>query len=388
MRAPGRRVLVVGAGLAGAVHARVLAEAGHDVHVIDRRPHVAGNAHDEVDATGVRRHVYGPHLFHANSDRVVGFLGRFTTFLPYEHRVTARLPGGGHVPLPVNRTTVNAVFGERLPDAAAVAAFLARVAVPHPAPRTAAAWLHARVGVVLTDLLFRPYTKKMWGVELEALDASVVRRLPVRHDDEDRYFPTARHQGLPRDGYTEMVRRMLDHPRVRVDLGVAYEPAMRRDHGPCFVSASIDAWFGYDLGRLPYRSVRFHHDTVGADATVGPTAQTNLVEHPRCTRVCDWSLLPGHVVARTGRKTVTYDEPCGVEENGDERYYPVPDGDGRNGALYRRYAARAAADPDVRFIGRCGTYRYLDMDQVVGMSLESAQAWLEGAPAPAVEAPP
>ena len=387
LTAADRPVLVVGAGLAGAVHARVLAEAGHDVHVIDRRPHVAGNAHDEVDATGVRRHVYGPHLFHTNSDRVHAWLLRFTTFLPYEHRVTVRLPEGrGFVPVPVNRTTVNTVFGQHLQTEAEVAAFLARVAVPVERPRNAAEWLHARVGTTLTDLLFRPYSRKMWGVELEDLDASVVRRVPTRHDDEDRYFPTARHQGMPRDGYTEMVRRMLDHPRIRVETGVAFERAMLREHAFCFASSSIDEWFGYALGPLPYRSIRFHHRTEPARASFGPTVQVNLVEHPTFTRHCDWSLLPGHVVRATGSKTVTHDEPCDVRDNGHERYYPVPDGSGENAALYRRYVALAAAERDVAFVGRCGTYRYLDMDQVVGQSLESAHAWLRGAPpAPAAE---
>lgn len=379
LTAPDRPVLVVGAGLAGAVHARVLAEAGRAVRVIDRRPHVAGNAFDEVDATGVRRHAYGPHLFHTNSDRVFAWLSRFAAFLPYEHRVTAHLPGGrGYVPVPVNRRTVNAVFGTRWTTAAEVEAFLASRAVPVASPRNAAEWLHARMGTELTDLLFRPYTRRMWGVELEDLDPSVVRRIPLRHDDEDRYFPDARHQGLPRDGYTEMVRRVLDHPLVRVETGVAFERSMLREHAFCFASMSIDEFFDGALGPLPYRSVRFHHADAPADAFLGPTAQTNLVDHPTCTRRSDWSLLPGHVVRATGRKTVTHDEPCDVRDNGDERYYPVPDGSGANAALHRRYQALAAREPRVRFVGRCGTYRYLDMDQVVAQALESAAGWLRG----------
>jgi UDP-galactopyranose mutase len=374
----------VGAGFAGATHARVLAEAGVSVDVIDRRPHVAGNAFDAVDSTGVRRHEYGPHLFHTNSDRVMAWLDRFTRFLPYEHRVTVRLPGDGrHVPLPINRATVNAVFGLDLRDEPAVRDFLGSVAVPCSRPRNAAEWLHARVGVVLTDLFFRPYTRKMWGIELEAMAASVVRRVPARADDETRYFPTDRHQGLPAGGYTELVLRVLDHPRIRVRLGVPFARDLLRGYAFCFNGMPIDEFFDYVHGPLPYRSLRFHHREEASSRDVGPTAQVNFADASPWTRQSDWSLLPGHVVRATGRKTVTLEEPCDARDNGLERYYPVPDGDGRNGALYRRYLALAAREPRLRFVGRCGTYRYLDMDQVIAQSIQSAQDWLRGVDAPA-----
>ena len=387
MRAPSS-VLVVGAGFAGATHARVLAELGHDVEVVDRRAHVAGNAFDEVDATGVRRHAYGPHLFHTNSPRVMAWLERFAAFVPYEHRVSVRLPDdGGFVPLPVNRETVGRVFGVPLADAAAVRAFLARVVVPHPAPRNAAEWLHARIGVRLTDLLYRPYTKKMWGTDLEHLSASVVRRVPVRHDDESRYFPDDRFQALPRDGYTDLVRRVLDHPSIRVTTGVAFERSMLAGRACCFASLSIDEYFGGVLGPLPYRSLRFHHREVAATEDLGPTAQVNFADASPWTRRSDWARLPGHVVRATGRKTVTLEEPCDARDAAEERFYPVPDGDGRNAALYARYRALAASERNVRFIGRCGTYRYLDMDQVVAQSLKSAEAWAAGVDLAPDEAP-
>lgn len=378
-----RSALVVGAGLAGATHARVLAERGVRVEVVERRPHVAGNAFDEVDATGVRRHAYGPHLFHTNSPRVMDFLARFAVFVPYEHRVTVRRPDGrGFVPLPVNRTTVARVLDVDLPDAEAARAFLATVVVPNASPRNAAEWLHARVGVRLTDLLYRPYSRKMWGVELEALDAAVVRRIPVRHDDEDRYFPDDRFQALPRDGYTDLVTRMLDHPSIRVATGLAYHRSMLAGHDVCFASLSIDAFFDEVHGPLPYRSLRFHHRAAPMAEDVGPTAQVNLADASPFTRVTDWARLPAHVVRATGVRTVTAEEPCDARDNGDERYYPVPDGDGRNAALYARYRALAAREPKVRFVGRCGTYRYLNMDQVVAQSIASAEAWLAGAAPP------
>jgi UDP-galactopyranose mutase len=199
-------------------------------------------------------------------------------------------------------------------------------------------------------------------------------------DDEDRYVPGDRHQGLPRDGYTEMVRRVLEHPRIRVETGVSYEPALLEDHAACFSSMAIDEHFGLELGSLPYRSIRFHDREEASEVLRGPTAQVNFADGGRFTRQSDWSRLPGHVVRATGRKVLTLDEPCADHENGMERYYPVPDQGGRNAALYRRYAELAAREPRVRFIGRCGTYRYLDMDQVIGQSLVGAERWLAGEP--------
>ena len=372
----GKPVLVVGAGFAGAVHARELAEAGWRVEVIDRRAHLAGTAYDAVDATGTRRHVYGPHLFHTSNARVVEWLERFGAFLPYEHRVTALVPGLGCLPLPINRATVNAVFGTRLRTADEVADFLAGVALPNAAPRNAAEHLQARVGVRLTDLFYRPYSRKMWGQDLEDMDPGVVARIPIRHDDEDRYFPGERFQALPRDGYGALVQRILAHPSIRVTLGQAFDPALRAEAAHTFTCMAIDEFFGEVYGPLPYRSLRFHHRTVAADYRLGPTAQVNLTDASPFTRESDWSLLPGHRLGEGPEKTVTREEPCDSRDNDDERFYPLRDSAGRSEALYRRYAALAEKEPRLQFIGRCGTYRYLDMDQVINQSLQGVRGWI------------
>jgi UDP-galactopyranose mutase len=375
-----KSVLVVGAGLAGATYARELAEAGLRVDVIDRRPHVSGNAFDEIDATGVRRHVYGPHLFHTSNERVWEWLTRFATFVPYEHRVSAFVgPVGRCVPLPVNRATVNAVFGEALAGADEVAGFLARLAIPHAAPRNGAEYLHARIGITLTDLLFRPYTRRMWALELEEIAVSVVQRIPIRHDDEDRYFPGDRHQGLPRGGYAELAGRILDHPRIRVATGTPFAKTMLRSYDFCFASMPIDEYFDFALGPLPYRSIRFHHRTEPLEYGLGATMQVNFTDGGIYTRQDDWSRLPGHVVRNTGTKTVTLEEPCADSDNDMERYYPVKTSGGGPEALYCRYQELAAREPKIQFIGRCGTYRYLDMDQVVNQSLQGVRAWLAAA---------
>ena len=370
-------ILVVGAGFAGAVHARELAEHGWRVDVIDRRTHIAGNAYDEVDATGVRRHTYGPHLFHTSNERVMAWLRRFSAFVPYEHRVSALVPRLERcLPLPVNRTTINAVFGQSLGSADEVRAFLSRIAVSHPAPRNAGEYLESRIGRELTDLFFRPYTRKMWALDLEQMPASVVQRIPIREDDEDRYFPGDRHQCLPAGGYAELIARILDHPAIRISLGTPFAKRMSRRYAACFTSMAIDEYFDQALGPLPYRSLRFHHRTEPARYALGGTMQVNFTDASIYTRQSDWSLLPGHVVRATGCKTVTLEEPCADTDNSMERYYPVKTADGGPQALYERYRALAAGEPSLHFIGRCGTYRYLDMDQVINQSLQNVRAWL------------
>jgi UDP-galactopyranose mutase len=369
-------ILVIGAGFAGATYARTLAEAGYTVHVIDRREHIGGNAADWVDANGVRVHRYGPHLFHTNATPVFDWLRRFGAWTPYSHRVCAILPGGEVAPLPINRETINAVFGERLRTEAEAAAFLRRVAVPIGDPKNAAEHLRSRIGDVLTDLFFRPYTRKMWGLELEEMDASVVKRLPIRFDSNDLYFPDDRHQALPADGYIALFEAIFAHPAIAVELSVDYEPGMEQAYDFCFNSMAIDEYFDWSLGELPYRSLRFHQKTV-TQWDDQPYSVRNYTNEGRFTREAWWHCLPGHLHRETGRRTVTVEEPCNYRDNNNERYYPVKTADGRYQTLYQAYRALASALPNMAFIGRCGTYQYLDMDQVINQSLAGAGRWLE-----------
>ena len=373
-----RPILVVGAGFAGATYARTLAERGWLVELIDRRGHVAGNAFDEVATTGTRIHRYGPHLFHTSNARVVDWLARFAAFVPYQHRVQAELPDGRCVPLPINRQTVNAVFGTDLAGAAAVENFLATQAEPNPTPASAADFLNARIGRRLTDLFFRPYTKKMWALDLEELDAAVVGRIPLRFDDEDRYFPADRFQLLPRDGYTRLVETILDHPAIRLTLGVAFDKSMLRGCAHCFNSMAIDEYFSNSFGPLPYRSIRFHHETVPAGYRKGEAATVNYTDAGPLTRETDWSRLPGHAGPSGAPRTITREQPCDYRDNHLERYYPVKTPDRRYDKIYARYRELAEREGNITFIGRCGTYRYLDMHQVIDESLAGATAWADG----------
>ena len=370
-------ILVVGAGMAGAVHARELAEAGDTVTVIDQRDHVGGNCFDERDETGTRVHRYGPHLFHTSNMAVVEWLSRFTAWTPYEHRVVAKLPDDRLVPLPVNLDTVNAVFGTALRDEREVAAFLATKAVDRAEIRSAEDWLYARMGVDLTELFFRPYTEKMWALKLAEVDPAIVKRVHIRTDREDRYFPGDSFQAMPTDGYTALFDRMLDHPRIEVLTSTAFDPSMldRFDH--CFNSMPIDVFFERRLGELPYRSIRFHRAVVPRrDAS--PHSVVNYTDAGRFTRETWWHNIPDHDGGGT-HVVRTIEEPCDYRDNAMERYYPVKTEDGRYDALYRRYAELAATEPKVSFIGRCGTYQYLDMHQVVNQSLAGVRRWLSAA---------
>jgi UDP-galactopyranose mutase len=368
-------ILVVGAGFAGAVYARTLAEHGYRVDVIDRRPHIGGNAYDETMPTGVRVHRYGPHLFHTNMAPVVAWVRRFGSFVRYEHRVQAELANGRYVPLPINRTTINEVFGAKLNTPEEVRVFLAGLAVPIANPANAAEHLYAHIGRLLTDLFFRPYTRKMWEFDLEDLDAAVVKRIPLRYDDEDRYFPDDIFQLLPEHGYTKVFENILDHELIRVILDTPFHATMRQGYAHCFNGMAIDECFDEMFGPLPYRSIRFEHREEPASYAHGTASVVNFTDARPHTRQTDWSRLPHHG-AGLARKTITLEQACDYRDNAMERYYPVKTSDGRNDAIYRRYRDHAAGDPSMTFIGRCGMYQYLDMHQVINQSLIGARTWL------------
>jgi len=374
-----RRILVVGAGFAGAVHARCLAEAGYHVDVIDKRPHIGGNAYDEVDANGVRVHRYGPHLFHTKNRAVADWLRQFGEFVPYALRVRALLPSGVTAPLPINLDTVNLVFGTKYRTADEVTAHFARIAVPADTPQNAAEYLYSRIGRDLTDLLFRPYTRKMWAFELEEMDAAVVRRIPIHFDRTDGYFDRAETQMLPRHGYTEIFKQILRHENIATTTGICFDHALLAEYGFCFNAMPIDEYFGYSLGHLAYRSLKFHHrDLPAAQARPQEWSITNFTDAGEFTRETRWDVLPHHLVEPTGLLTATLEAPCDYRDNAMERYSPVITADRRYQSLYQSYARLAEAESArIDFIGRCGTYQYLDMDQVINQSLANVRRHLE-----------
>jgi UDP-galactopyranose mutase len=367
--------LIVGAGFSGSVHARELAEAGHDVTVIDKRPHIGGNAYDCEDENGVRVHAYGPHLFHTKSQTVLDWITRFAEFVPFEHKVRAKLADDRLVPLPINLDTVNTVFGTEFSTAEQVQAHLAAIALDIPEPRNAAEHLYSKIGRELTDLFFRPYTKKMWALDLEEMSPAVVKRIPLRMDRVDTYFSSEETQLLPRHGYTALFERLLAHPRIALRLNTGFDRSMLGDFDFCFNAMPIDEYYGFCFGELPYRSIRFHKRTEPA-APPPPWSVTNFTDAGPYTRETNWDALPCHRLHETGYRSVTVEEPCDYRDNGYERYYPVKTADGRYQTLYEQYRELARAEPNMEFIGRCGTYQYLDMDQVINQSLASVRRWL------------
>jgi UDP-galactopyranose mutase len=365
-------VLVVGAGFAGSVCARRMAEEfGRRVLVIDRRAHVGGNAHDGLDEHGILCHTYGPHIFHTNAARVIRFLSRFTEWRSYEHRVVAEVDGR-FVSLPINRATVQALHAVPLRDEREMEAHLNSLAEPRAEVRTSEDAVVSKVGRDLYERLFRGYTRKQWGLDPSELHASVCGRLPVRMNDDDRYF-TDLFQMMPAEGFTAMFERMLDHPNIDVRLSTEYAAVSEHTRARQLVwTGPIDEFFGNSLGTLPYRSLRFERETRATPGghLVQPAA---VVNYPNAripyTRVTEFRHLTGQVADSS---TLTYEFPAA---DGDP-YYPIPRPENR--ALYHRYEALAHGRPDVLFVGRLARYQYLNMDQVVAAALAAVDRWAAG----------
>jgi UDP-galactopyranose mutase len=350
--------LVVGAGFAGATLAERLASEGDArVLVVDARHHIGGNAYDPIDDHGVRVHRYGPHIFHTSSRRVVDYLSRFTQWRPYEHRVLARVEGR-HVPLPICSGTISALYGLDLGPAELQAFFDAR-RVSLAAVRNSEDAIVSRVGRELYETLFAGYTRKHWGIDARDLDASVCGRIPVRTDADDRYFSDT-FQAMPKDGFEALFTRMLDHPNIEVALGRRFEELGRGVRFDRLVyTGPIDAYFGYCYGRLPYRSLRFEFESYEMDR-YQPAAVINFPGSEPFTRVTEFKHLTGQEHPWT---TIAREYPSAT----GEPYYPIPRAENRE--LYAKYAARAAAEPNVTFVGRLAEYRYYNMDQVVASAL-------------------
>ena len=350
--------LIVGAGFAGSVLAERLARgSGKSVLLCDRRNHVGGNAYDHADAAGILVHKYGPHIFHTNSRDIFEYLSRFTTWRGYEHRVLASVEGK-LLPIPINLDTINRLYGLKLGENE-VEKFLATRAIKYESPRTSEEVVLSRVGPDLYEKFFRNYTRKQWGVDPSQLDAQVTARIPVRTNRDDRYF-TDQFQFMPRWGFTRMFENMLDHDHI--DLALAtdfYELRKEVNFRQLIYSGPIDQFFDFRYGKLPYRSLHFEHRTLDRE-WFQPVAVVNYPNDFEYTRVTEFKHLTGQQHQRT---SIVYEYP---RSEGDP-YYPVPQP--MNASVYSQYRKLAESLPNVRFVGRLGTYRYYNMDQVVGQAL-------------------
>jgi len=354
--------LIVGAGFAGSVLAeRLASQHGARVLLIDRRPHVGGNAYDEPNEAGILYHKYGPHIFHTNSDQVVDYLSQFTDWRPYEHRVRAFVRGK-LVPIPINRTTLNALFDLDLKTDEEAANYLASRAEPVDTITTSEDVVINAVGRELYELFFRGYTRKQWGLDPSELDKQVTSRIPTRTNTDDRYFSDT-FQAMPLHGYTAMFQKMLDHPLIDVRTGVDFAEIKDDAHeiaDHIIYTGPIDEYFDFQFGKLPYRSLRFDHQTLDQKQFQEVAVVNYPSEDVPFTRISEYKHLTGQ---QSDVTTVTYEYPSA---EGDP-YYPIPRPE--NQELFKRYEALADATDGVTFVGRLATYRYYNMDQIVGQAL-------------------
>jgi len=362
------KILLVGAGLSGAVIGRQLALAGFKVTVVDSRPHIGGNCYTERDAeTGVMVHTYGPHIFHTDDDEVWDYVNSFTTFMPYKNRVKTTAQGQVFS-LPVNLHTINQFYGKTFrPDEAR--AFIAEQAADIANPQNFEEQALAFVGPDLYAAFFKGYTQKQWGCAPTELPAAILKRLPLRFNYDDNYF-FHKHQGMPKDGYTPMIAAILDHPNIDVKLNSRFDPTDADGWDHVFWSGPLDGFFNYKLGRLGYRTLdfeAFHYDGDYQGCAVMNYGDedvpfTRITEHKHFS---PWESHEGSVLYRESARS------CGED---DIPYYPIRLVDEK--AMLADYVKAAAEVENVTFVGRLGTYRYLDMDVTIREALDTARDFL------------
>ena len=350
--------VIVGAGLAGGVLAeRLAAKAGKRILILDKRNHIGGNTYDYYNNDGILIHKYGPHIFHTNSKDVFEYLGRFTAWRPYEHRVLASVDGQ-LVPIPINLTTINTLYGLHL-SAGQVEDFFESRAEKKDKIRTSEDVVVSKVGTELYEKFFKYYTRKQWDLDPSELDASVTARVPTRTNKDDRYF-TDTYQAMPLHGYTQMFQNMLSHPNIKIMLNTDYKEILDSIRYKALIfTGPIDSYFDYCYGKLPYRSIDFQFETKDAEWYQN-TGTVNYPNEQLYTRITEFKYLTGQKHPKT---SVVYEYP---KADGDP-YYPIPRPE--NAELYKKYQLLAATTPNVYFTGRLGTYKYYNMDQVVAQSL-------------------
>ncbi len=367
-------ILIVGAGFAGAIHARELAENNYKVTVIDKRNHIAGNCFDYIDESGIRVHRYGPHLFHTSNQDVFDYLSRFTDWVKYEHKVVVKLNNNLNVPLPINIETVNTVFNKSFLHEEDVRDYINKIRINKKNIINAEDWLYDKIGEKLTNLFYRPYTKKMWNLDLKEISYSVVKRIKFSFSQEERYFPNDSIQFLPLEGYTNMFRKIFDHKNIEIKLSKPFDKSMLNNYDFCFNSMPIDEYYNFEFGHLPYRSIKFTHNIVNKDTSSGHVT-INYSDTSRHTRETWWHNIVNHHVQHKKLFIKTQEEPCNYEDNNFERYYPVKTHDDKYGKIYKKY--KNILNQNMNFIGRCGTYQYLDMHQVINQSMMNIKKWIK-----------
>jgi UDP-galactopyranose mutase len=350
--------LIVGAGFAGSVLAERLATVSDKkILIIDQRSHIGGNAYDYYNKDGILIHKYGPHIFHTNSAEVFDYLGQFTPWRSYEHKVLANVDGQ-LVPIPINLNTINKLYNLNL-SSDELESFFKSKAEKVDMIRTSEDVVVSKVGRELYEKFFRGYTRKMWDMDPSELDASVTARIPTRTNKDDRYF-TDTYQAMPLHGYTKMFEKMLSHPNIKIMLNTDYKEIIDIiPYKNMIYTGPIDSYFNYCYGKLPYRSLEFKFETIEADR-FQPTGTVNYPNDQAYTRITDFKYLTGQKHPKTA---IVYEFP---KAEGDP-YYPVPRPE--NTEIYKKYHQLASSMTNTYFVGRLATYKYYNMDQVVAQAL-------------------
>lgn len=364
-----KNILIVGAGFSGAVIGRQLAEQGHKVKIIDSRDHIAGNCYDARDEkTDVMVHTYGPHIFHTDNELVWNFVNKFSTMMPYVNRVKATV-NGQVFSLPINLHTINQFFKKTCSPAEAKALIAEKGDSSITDPQSFEEQALRFVGKELYEAFFKGYTIKQWGMSPAQLPASILKRLPIRFNYDDNYF-NHKFQGMPKDGYTKMIADILEHPGISVSLATQYQSETRAQYDHVFYSGPLDAFYGFQFGRLGYRTLDFERFTVEG-AYQGCAVMNYCEQEVPYTRITEhkyfspWEHHDG---------SVCYKEFSRACEEKDIPYYPIRQVGEMN--LLEQYVDLAEQEQNITFIGRLGTYRYLDMDVTIAEALKTAADYL------------
>lgn len=354
--------LIVGAGYSGAVLAeRIAKELNKKVLVVDQRDHIAGNAYDHYNEAGILIHKYGPHWFHTNDQKVFTYLSRFTEWRIHYHRVKTYVDGL-LLPIPINHDTLNQLYGLNLSSPQEVQNYFDQVKQSIPYPKNAEEMVVSQVGEDLYRKFFKGYTLKQWEIDPKDLAASVTARIPTRTNRDTRYF-TDTYQGVPKHGYTEMFRKMLNHPNISIMLQTDYRSIIGEvKFNKMIYTGPIDSYFDYMYGKLPYRSLRFEHETFH-QKFYQDFQQINYPNDYDFTRIVEWK----HATGQKSDLTTITKEYSILATEGMDKYYPIPKED--NHELFKKYKMEAEKLHNVYFCGRLADYKYYNMDQVVARAL-------------------
>jgi len=352
--------LITGAGFAGSVAAeRLASQHNKKVLLVEKRNHIGGNAYDEYDGHGILVHRYGPHIFHTNSKEVFEYLSQFTEWRKYEHRVLANLNGELY-PIPINRTTINKIYKKNFTTDEEVKSFYESVREVRNPILNSEDVIVNQVGTDLYQKFFKHYTKKQWDLDPSQLSPAVCGRIPIRTNSDDRYF-TDKYQYMPKDGYSKMFEKMLNHLNIEIILNTDYKSIVDKiEFDKMIYTGPIDYFFDYKFGKLPYRSIKFEWENLDLEIFQDVAQINHTTSTEKFTRIIEHKYLTAQNESTT---TISKEYP----QMSGEPFYPIPTDE--NTLLFEKYKMESENHTNTEFVGRLAEYKYFNMDQIVGRVL-------------------